>query len=455
MSTFGKARFFEEFTAPGKVRCWTSAWQRTQKQVAAEVPFSRWIGEEFEVTTNTSGDLLVAADGQFPRRVSSPWKFAPASATKVLIDELCDDEPSPKADNRTAAGMLLLQAGADEYETRVRNERALASLVEFALGLILQVSPMLYAYSPDSTLRFDHSAVKAQWDSIQAGSNPYWWVCESKVGDTWRVEVHPFFHDDKEYRIVKSERHPDVIRGKVKAEYAALYKAGEIEHWKVEYRTSDKGEWNHTSDPLWIEVFEYRLTKSDSHPDVVRDKVRAEWTAWKLAFASGKPVREAHLEYRNLEDKHDTWHQRLSPMWTKCCEYRIVYSTPKKLIDMSAMPAGTNTTVGKIVGHHLFQKPGSVFTLEEGANRIQEWKAEDVDLVEKQDWIPWEATATSECPLPNGVRAVIRHASSQEFEENTPATWLWNTRPTGSCRIVAFKIQGARDGYTFNAKEAA
>lgn len=454
MSTFGKARFFEEFTAPGKVRCWTSAWRRTQEQVAAEVPFSRWIGEEFEVSTSTSGDLFVAANGQFPRRISSRRKSALPSAPKSIIDEMCGAEPSPKVDNRTATSMSILQNTAAKHENKVRNEHALSTFANIAALLALKGLPAFYVGVSDPTPKFDHTALKAEWSDIRASEHPEWWAIESKDVGEWRAKLNPFFHDDKEYRIVKSERHPDVIRGKVKAEYAALYKAGEAEHWKVEYRTSDKGEWNHTSAPLWVEVFEYRLTKSDSHPDVVRDKVRAEWTARKLAFASGKPVRKAYIEYRNAKDNE--WHRCDTPQWFSYCEYRIMYPTPKKLIDMSAMPAGTNTTVGKIVGHHLFQKPGSVFVLAEGANRIQEFQSGDVLLAEKQDWIPWEATATSECPIPKGVKYIAKFNGMPENYEATPVfPHLQWKRHAAAVTIIAFKILGTDDKHTFDPKEAA
>lgn len=455
MSTFGKARFFEEFTAPGKVRCWTSAWRRTQEQVAAEVPFSRWIGEEFEVSTSTSGDLFVAAVGQSPRRVASPLKFAPVSAPKVIIDEVCGAEPSPKVDNRTATGMSILQNTAAKHENKVRNEHALSTLANIAALLALKGLPAFYVDVSDPTPKFDHTALKAEWSDIRASEHPEWWAIESKDVGEWRAKLNPFFHDDKEYRIVKSEHHPDVVREKVKAEYDALCKSGEIKHWDVEWKghmvdTS----WITTPYPEWRKGIEYRLVKRNTHPDVVRDKVRAEWTARELAIASGKPVRKAYLEFRIVKDTE--WHRCDTPQWFSYCEYRIVYPPTKTLIDMSAMPAGTNTTVGKIVGHHLFQKPGSVFVLAEGANRIQEWKAEDVDLVEKQEWINWEATATSECPIPKGVKYIAKFNGTPENYEATPVFphLQWKLH-AAAVTIIAFKILGTDDKHTFDAKEAA
>ncbi len=217
--------------------------------------------------------------------------------------------------------------------------------------------------------------------------------------------------------------------------------------------------WNKCPDPSWLTHVEYRLVKKDTHPDVVREKVRekvrVEWEAREEEIANGKPVRAVRLEYKNVVQPDTEWRPCNFPVWHKGSEYRIIYLTPKKLIDMSAMPAGTNTTVGKIVGHHLFQKPGSVFALAEGATHVQEWQAEDVELVEKQDWVKWEAKNDAKSPFPPGVKVSLRHAGGREIEPCSPSGWLWDTQPNHEHRIVAFKITGPVDGFTFNAKEAS
>lgn len=480
MYSFGKARFFEEDFAPGKARCWTSAWRRTQSDVMKEVSFSRWIGETFEVKISARGDLMVAAEEQNPRVIASPKKPV-AQLTPAALDELRGAERSTPNYDRTATGMSILQSEAWRHENKVRNEQALAAVVGLALFGDSRSMPRFYVDDsgnlpsawvdelvddsgnlPSPTPKFDHTALKAEWKERSTGTNAAWWTCEVKDGGDWYTAANPYFYDFDEYRIVKSEHHPDVIRGKVKAEYEALCKSGEIKHWDVEikrwgveFKGTTTRTWKKCPDPSWLTHVEYRLVKRDTHPDVVREQVRVEWEAREEEIANGKPLRAVRLEYKNTGEPDTEWRPCNFPVWHKGSEYRIIYLTPKKLIDMSAMPAGTNTTVGKIVGHHLFQKPGSVFALAEGATHVQEWQAEDVDLVEKQDWVKWEAKNDAKCPFPPGVKVSLRHAGGREIKPCSPFGWLWDTQPNQEHRIVAFKILGAEEGYTFNAKEAS
>lgn len=464
LKDYGTARFFEERSAPGQVRCWTSAWRHTQEQLQSKTTFKRWIGVTFKVSLTVHGDLTVAAEKQNSRVIASPKKpIAPVASDNAPCGV---DHGSSKVDNRTATGMSILQSEAWRHENKVRNEQALAAVVGLALFGASRSMPMFYVDDsgnlPAPTPKFDHTALKAEWKERSTGTNAAWWVCECKPrGGNWRSETNPSFYDFDEYRITKSGHHPDVIRGKVKAEYEALCKSGEIEHWGVEFRfLGTTGGWITAISPKWRTYREYRLVKRDTHPDVVREKVRekvrVEWEAREEEIANGKPVRAVRLEYKNVVQPDTEWRPCNFPVWHNGSEYRIIYLTPKKLIDMSAMPAGTNTTVGKIVGHHLFQKPGSVFTLAEGAMHVQEWQAEDVELVEKQDWIKWEATAVSECPIPVGVKYIAKYAGLPDDYEAPPVFpyFQWNKTTTGAT-IVAFKILGAKEGYTFNAKEAS
>jgi NOL1/NOP2/fmu family ribosome biogenesis protein len=211
--------------------------------------------------------------------------------------------------------------------------------------------------------------------------------------------------------------------------------------------------WSVTKSPSWWDDWDYRLDKSDKHPDNLKPDVAKEKQMTMKLTEQGRQALRWLLEGKQVEYRIDSvyiWvdlqgNNVLDAFCGDDVSFRI--AKPKlKLVDMSKLPKGTMTDHGEVV-HNKF---GAISCYFVGDLNLSHPKAQKIRITEQTEFTFWQG---GECPVPDGLRFEVKTRGGASFGCLKPSGLRWSheTEPTD---IIGYRIIAVADGWTDDPEQA-
>lgn len=236
---------------------------------------------------------------------------------------------------------------------------------------------------------------------------------------------------------LKEHEHAGVIRDYYEALASGRINAG---WYNLECRSIFTGlAFRITNSPSFSKDHEYRLVKTEKHPEVQLQELKERWAELK--------DKGTHELLRKFKDggTFTAVSNVLLFEWPSF-EYKIQEKLPElKKIDKSKLPVGTMTQYGRVQSkfHKTSRTDHSVNYKVHGTS-TEVTNSEFVKILPSTEWIYWGG---GESPIPNGLKVEykMRDGTVSRTEHASCLIWVHHLKDFD---IIAYRIIGISPGWT-------